>query len=764
MLAMLIGVQQPLLAKKNEHSSSSRRSKKSCCKKTLHRLKTIEETTQNDLQVDYNILGLTQQINQTTKTDLTIDREILDIVSCGDPMHITQKMVGTQGLLIDQEGVYGLCEDISFSPPAPSGLTAASSQVQMDASAIEAAVRDVFHAGRKTSPSISEVAQAIQQAQPSAFVVKKNSATSKNALAVQGRPAAITIGASNVYLNLNNFTLSQGNSTPDVVGIEILPGVDNVTIVNGTITTFLGSGIHSFVDVSDPEAIQKVSNITLSNLNVVHNGGNGNETLGTAPGTGIVFENGILPNAFTDVYDDFLEFPAFENVRIDNCRVNDNTLVGIYFTATRGVTIQDSECNGTFINGNSPSGFIFGMAALQLTQCDDVHLRNSSFDNTNHNDLNAFMIFCVGLEFGFVKNITVESCTFNHTEGNSVWVNAVLGGNNAGVFLNNSQFNSCRGFANTGNIGFHISDGHLCKVPSQGYLVTNCQFDNHIMETNSNSFDFIVLGGTDWLTFKDVVYDTCQSSGHKYVHTGALPSYSFEWITGGFSVVCSSGDPVSADIASLRSVRWKNCSIGDLYGIRSVFGIQFGAFGTASGNNGLAQTAFGGSIEDCNISYLRTDDPKARLTGILLAADPSTGDGAAVCQDVQVKNCRVVNLQRSVESQDNISTAGILAQGIQRPVIFGNNVANCINGILLRSGSTKGVISGNEVSSCSNTGYSDLTGTTSSLWMKNVAFANGSNAASDYAITWGGPAPVVAGTLSSYPSTSQQWYNISVQP
>ena len=35
---------------------------------------------------------------------------------CAKPKSITQKMVGTTGLVIDKPGVYQFCENITFSP------------------------------------------------------------------------------------------------------------------------------------------------------------------------------------------------------------------------------------------------------------------------------------------------------------------------------------------------------------------------------------------------------------------------------------------------------------------------------------------------------------------------------------------------------------------------------------------------------------------------------------------------------------------------
>ncbi len=97
--------------------------------------------------------------------------------------------------------------------------------------------------------------------------------------------------------------------------------------------------------------------------------------------------------------------------------------------------------------------------------------------------------------------------------------------------------------------------------------------------------------------------------------------------------------------------------------------------------------------------------------------------------------------------------------------------------IVYRPGfSENGVIQNNEVDNCSISGYQDdrvlLDGTplTSSLWVNNTAFDNGTpnSAAANYAIAWGLPpllVPVDAGSLSTmYPNPGNKYYNLSMIP
>lgn len=87
-----------------------------------------------------------------------------------------------------------------------------------------------------------------------------------------------------------------------------------------------------------------------------------------------------------------------------------------------------------------------------------------------------------------------------------------------------------------------------------------------------------------------------------------------------------------------------------------------------------------------------------------------------------------------------------------------------------------GVIMNNEVDNCSVSGYQDdrelLDGTplTSSAWVNNFAFNNGTPATRDtnYAIAWASLVPpmppITAGTLAAYPTGAEKAYNISLIP
>lgn len=613
---------------------------------------------------------------------------------------ITQEMVGTDGLIIDKPGVYKFCENLTFSPAQVEAPQIVNAAIGNDD--IEATIRSVFHADRTTSPSIAEVLQALQGNHPQRL--SNLAAKQSSSQAVQGRPAGITITSPDVYIDMKNYKLEQGNSTKDVVGFEILAGLDNITVVNGTITKFLGSAIHLFVDVSVPEEIQKVTNLRFENLNVIHNGNDGDETQGTLPATGIDLDNGISISA-DRAYANYLEFPAFENVIIKNCRVNNNTLGGIVIYSGRNILIQNTECNSTFINDNSSSDFVYSVMGLSLAQCDTVKIINSHFDRTSHNGFTVIMVLAVGMFIDFVNNLSIQTCTFNGTFGNSTWVNAIEGGESKNVLLENSQFNDCRGFANTGNIGFHMSDTPGALGASKGWLIKNCQFNNHVMETTSTSFNFINMGGTDWLSIKSVDFIDCQSTGHKFVQNGDLPSFGFSWNVSGFNIGCASSDPLTDDLASGRGFRFQNCTVANLQGIRDCYGINFFC---VAGSPGYIQSVFGVLVENCSISYLRTgsaQDSRGDIPKLMGIYASSSGEiASSFMQDAQVTNSRIANLDRDVSVDDDLFSAGIGMTNVVRPIVSNNTISSCINGILFTEIVNDSVVSENTIAGCVSTG------------------------------------------------------------
>ncbi len=103
----------------------------------------------------------------------------------------------------------------------------------------------------------------------------------------------------------------------------------------------------------------------------------------------------------------------------------------------------------------------------------------------------------------------------------------------------------------------------------------------------------------------------------------------------------------------------------------------------------------------------------------------------------------------------------------------GDNISELVSGttyfavVGVPGFSEDGLIQTNKVDNCSISGYQDdRTPTTSSAWVDNTAFNNGTpaSAAANYAINWAGVVPVTAGDLANYPTGSEKAYNVSLIP
>lgn len=76
--------------------------------------------------------------------------------------------------------------------------------------------------------------------------------------------------------------------------------------------------------------------------------------------------------------------------------------------------------------------------------------------------------------------------------------------------------------------------------------------------------------------------------------------------------------------------------------------------------------------------------------------------------------------------------------------------------IVYRPGfSENGLIKNNNVTNCLVSGLQDKQKPTSSVWLDNTAYCNGKDGKWNYAIHWGGKAPVTEGNLRSYPKVSE---------
>jgi hypothetical protein len=696
------------------HSSSF--NPKKCCKKTLKLLK---------------------EINNTTQQDLTIDEEILDIVSCGAPVQITQDMV-TAGLTITEPGVYQFCENITFSPCVVTAATAAKSASNVDVDKLKADITQLAQT-KKGSISVSDIQNAV------------NANTAKNAAAMTASAptAAITIASSNVYIDMKNFTLQQGDSCPGVVGYWLTEGFENISIVNGTIQYFLGAGIASFIDTAEDPADQLyLKQLLFNNLTIVDNGGLGDPSSGARIATGISLETD-LSGAQSPNYDT----PQFyQNVQVLNCNVNRNTGGGVQVTQASDVTVENTHIDYTYL-GSEPLGFYLALYGFGALSCENVRIINSTCNETTFQGTTAdtFIVFQAGAFMIPVQNIYIDRCQFNNTRGSAIIVSGIVSGTIDHAFVQNSQFNNATGIGSACLLieGWHMSDSDFAQVSGDGYRIVNCQFNNSYSE--QGNLGYLQVSGNDFITCKDIVLENCQAMGSTLV--GDFP---FLAETFGFHIGTSPSNGVSNEQSSTRNITFRNVTVGDITGPQDVIGIMT----NSSSAEPIVGFATNYTIEGAIIGHIRTSH----------ATQPAFGIGATCPSDAFYQNLYISNNRISdVYSTDatNTSSAGIGVLNVIRPNISNNSISDCENGIVLDSGSTDGVVVGNEVDWCPNAGIWDTLPTTTTFYSQNKVINCGtpSTCCTNYQINWGIKPPVINASLSKgYPKCSNPWFNLSVTP
>lgn len=181
--------------------------------------------------------------------------------------------------------------------------------------------------------------------QPGSYLIVKNLTTANG--------NGIAINASNVTIDLNGHTLyGLGTAGPGGNGIYSTAG-DNITITNGAIRNFNGTGI----SLTAQAHISKVKIIGCSSQGIVADGGVIENNLVTNIGrNGIVLNNTIYPGIIaTNVVSSTSNsgYPAIWAT--NNCDVTGNTVAN---TNTTGIYVQSGNCKitGNTLNKNSNNG------------------------------------------------------------------------------------------------------------------------------------------------------------------------------------------------------------------------------------------------------------------------------------------------------------------------------------------------------------------------------------------------------------------------
>ena len=551
--------------------------------------------------------------------------------------------------VISKPGVYHLCDDIIFTPVGQDFIPLTYNKV------VE-------------TPSIEQL-----QCQEINLQTLKTLETFQVPCEFPNPPliSAILINSSDVVLDLGDHHLSQGNLVQGVIGIELVPDHQNISIKNGTVEHFTGAAVHAYIPICEPQPTLK--ELFFGKLNLINNG-NGDPNFGTpfALATGLSLDTGSI-----GVIIKFDDPKFYQNVVIENCNINQNTFTSLYISQGVNITIKNTHCNDTYISdeadlSNMPpaTGGVYLRGSENIMMDDSTFNGYRSLNSTPKRFFGLWSMFGLGnLFLSNCRNIRISNCQMNDSIMTGAVIAALISSGLTGLICTKSQFNNITGVNAAAVNGFHNSDQGDLVIEGQessasGLLFTKCQF-NQIQGR-----EFIAGGVEGFLatTWRNVVLDNCQIT--KCVNNGfnVRPSR-----TTGILMFSVPTGPTSTQVSNCGNVVVKNCQISD---------IQDNSSGQASSTNGILigsgfqQKVIGSlnnaTIKNCDISNV-SSIRDGQTAGISLV----NIDGLFTKRTYATSN-RICDIHNS----DN-STAGILLTNVNLPNVTHNNITDADNGILL---------------------------------------------------------------------------------
>ncbi len=620
MLAMATSIHQPLLAAQKQHSSSSSTQKEDkFCKKANKLLKQIDQTTMQDLVVDQNILNVVNQINQTTTADLAVDQEILadveQLLDCSCDCIVIEPadfedVDGnlTQTYVITTPGSYCLGADINFAP-----------------------VVDYFM-------------------------------------------PAIRILSDDVRLDLRGFTLNQVPGTAfDVAAIRI--GVDdvspdtpvfkNITILNGSITNFTGTGIDcenfaTFFDV--PVAFES---ITMQGLNILDCGSSPSFAYN---GNGI----NLISFGSLSLYDPAVVV-GFRDIIIENCNVNRCLGNGAIAIATFENAIvantQANDCSSQINVIGTVFGYVLTGRNLQMFKCQGNG--TSDFDPAPASSEAEVG----GVWFLELIDSYVQECQFNDSFGEA---DVLVGGgdisNSHNTVFENCQFNNARGGASAQIVnGAHASDGPDQRTNTNGIKFLNCQFNGaQVSDLNPGGLDQSLIAGILSRPNRNMIFEDCQACNIITTNLG----YNAYGFSTGFSAI----DP-AFPFGNDYNLTFSKCVTSDIQGGKDAIGIDI--FNRNRNHTGHQGSLANIVIENCISERISSSSSSLRVAGIAESLNLFVGTTQfAQARNLFIRGCRVSDV-RSNTDEPSLLSAGILVESVINPVLENNSVSDCDRGILL---------------------------------------------------------------------------------
>ncbi len=459
---------------------------------------------------------------------------------CCKPTLITQRMVN-EGLVIKEPGVYVFCSNIEYSP----GISSDAMKLQ-----------DKL----KTEQYFAEIDQYVAEHGSyfngiSSFIMSQmdNQVTRPSAIS---QTRAITIASDDVYIDMKNYTLAQGDSSPGIIGFWLEPGYENISIVNGTVRQFEGAGIASFIDLADI-FVGEITNVEGdgSLVTYTYEPPAGAPTL--APGDYVNVSgvdssryNGYSLSVVSATENTFTVASPITSPYVSGGEVtvndpeNQKTLKNLLF---ENLTIIDNCPNGISNGALIGTGIYLDSYILSFTQVNTFVYSNVQLNNcrVNHNGLGALYI-------NNVDNFTIENSQVNDTyaeEPTPQIVGSAIG-MCRNISLVNSEFNNTNNGVSNLRTGFVVN---FYVVTSRNASVRDCQFNSASAVATLNEvgypFQTFFSAGLLGAQHENFQFENCQFNDIQSVNC---------LINNGFH--CSDGPPSSGQTGN----KFRNCQFNGL--------------------------------------------------------------------------------------------------------------------------------------------------------------------------------------------------------
>lgn len=297
--------------------------------------------------------------------------------------------------------------------------------------------------------------------------------------------AIVIITVSNVSLNLENIILSQVNNVPGLVGILVLPGLQNIQIIGGNFLGLTGNAII----IGDG-----CTNVSLSSIYSDECNAGGILLDGSITGTGII--GAVINNCTvvsstgvngTPAYG--IQINAGQTIGVTNCICNAND-AGI--TSSGYGFMVNSSSNCAFDNCSASSnGGDAQVAGIYISQSDNCQVNNFySFENIARGFSPTSTVF--GIFLDQCNKTIIDSCKSIEN------VNIGLSGDGVAIGIGsssgtNNMFSQCLSQTNTGgslSAGFFLTNETQSSIykcgANENLATTGTAYGIYLAGTNNN--------------------------------------------------------------------------------------------------------------------------------------------------------------------------------------------------------------------------------------------------------------------------------------